>query len=134
MWIEAAAAASSSRFLSFQIQCSDSNLKRGFGPKKPNKKVIFLFFPSFAFTLFSLTSISSFKNSGKQGQYIKGGEGYELTTKVYLLGLQATVMGSVKWCNFVLLSLVFDVVFYYQIGSLLTGFSLDVINRKFCFS
>ncbi|XVF86241.1 hypothetical protein PTKIN_Ptkin18bG0024700 [Pterospermum kingtungense] len=38
MWITAAVATSSSRFLSFQIQCSDSDLKRGFGSKKPNKK------------------------------------------------------------------------------------------------
>ncbi|XWS20596.1 hypothetical protein CRYUN_Cryun31cG0116100 [Craigia yunnanensis] len=38
MWIAAAAATSSSRVLFFQIQCSDSNPTRGFGPKKPNKK------------------------------------------------------------------------------------------------
>ncbi|KAK6267836.1 hypothetical protein QUC31_011996 [Theobroma cacao] len=40
MWIAAAAttASASSRFLSFQIQCSDSKAKRGFGSKKPNQK------------------------------------------------------------------------------------------------
>ncbi|OMO76077.1 Tetratricopeptide-like helical [Corchorus capsularis] len=38
MWIGAATSSASSRFLFFQIQCSDSNAKRGFGPKKPKQK------------------------------------------------------------------------------------------------